>query len=63
LAGLVEGFQKEDSIGVGVEDGLATVAAVHHMVNGPRILYSELSRHTAESRVQQSATMSSTVKS
>ncbi|HTL59196.1 MAG TPA: hypothetical protein VL361_26220 [Candidatus Limnocylindrales bacterium] len=38
LTSFIEGFQKDDSVFVIVEDRLATVAAVHDMINGSRIL-------------------------
>jgi len=45
------GFQKTLPIPVVLEDGLASVATVHHVINGSRVLDSQLARHGVESAI------------
>ena len=58
LASLPEGLQKQLAVFVGAEDRLAMVAAVHDVINGPRILDSELSSHVSSMSAERMLSMS-----
>jgi hypothetical protein len=47
LAGFGEGPQETPAILVIRENRLASIAAIHDMVDGPRILYTQLAGHGA----------------